>query len=317
MLACQIDGIQIEETRSMNDQEKDTISVCICTYKRPEMLATTLKGILSQRPNPSYEIEIVIVDNDRMRSAENTVAKFAGSGFIKINYDCEPERSISLARNRTIRNANGNLIATIDDDEFPNSDWMSKMYQCLKASGADGVLGPVVPHFPSDAPKWLKKSGLCDRPRNTTGTPIVHGRTGNALFNRYVFEPNETWFDPRLGLIGGSDGMFLSKQVEKGRRFIWCDEAIVFEAVIEERWEEQFYFRRHFRIGALIGEVHRRDLRIWAIFKNVALLLVYGALFPLSMVSGKHVSVRILSKFFYNAGSLLSFFFLVRAKQKD
>ena len=281
------------------------------------MLAITLKGVVSQLTDPPFTIEIVVVDNDKMRSAEEMVQQYAEMGPYKIIYDCEPEQSIPLARNRTIRNANGNFVATIDDDEFPSADWLSKMYRCLKAYDADGVLGPVLPHFPSGAPEWLKKSGLCDRPRNPTGSLIMPGRTGNALFKRQIFEENDMWFDPKMALSGGSDGEFLDRQIEKDRIFVWCDEAIVFETVVEERWKAQFYLRRHFRIGALMGENNRRFVRTWAVFKNFALLSYYAALLPLFSIAGKHNSMKILTKIYYNAGSILSFFSLIHEQPKE
>lgn len=301
------------------DSKQDHISVCICTFKRPAMLGRLLDSIIKQSTNSAFNYEIVIVDNDKMHSAEKLVREYRDTSQCKIIYDCEPEQSISLARNRTIRNAAGNFIAIIDDDEFPAQDWLCKMYQCLKAKNADGVLGPVLPHFPEGAPAWLQKSGLCDRARNLTGSPITGKdlRTGNVLFQRSVFEKNDKWFDPARGLTGGSDGEFLSRQIERGRKFVWCDDALVFETVSEDRWQASFYLKRQLRIGTMAGEIIRQSKRIGALSKNFILLLGYAALLPFSMLAGKHIWMKVLTKVYYNAGCILSFLKLINVKQRE
>ena len=304
------DKLSVMTTTKTTDIKPDHISVCICTFKRPEMLTHTLEGVIYQITDSAFTFEIVIVDNDKMRSAEELVHKYQKRGQCKIIYDCEPEQGIPLARNRTIRNASGDFIATIDDDEFPAENWLHKMYLCLKEFNADGVLGPVLPHFPAGAPEWLKKSGLCDRPRNITGSPIKYkdSRTGNVLFQRYVFEKDDKWFDPAMRLTGGSDGEFLSRQINKGRKFVWCDEAIVFETVSEERCSASFYLKRQFRIGTIAGDRLRSTQSKNAIIKAGTLFLVYSALFPFSLFARKQTWIKVLIKLLYNAGCLLSYF---------
>jgi glycosyltransferase involved in cell wall biosynthesis len=303
----------------MRDLAPDHISVCICTYKRPKMLARALDGAVTQLTDSAFTLEVVIVDNDEMRSAQELADMFQRREKWKIIYDCEPEKNIALARNRTIRNASGNLIAFIDDDEFPAENWLQKMHQCIKDYRADGVLGPVLPSFPPGAPKWLAKSGLCERPRNVTGSParIEDLRTGNALVKRDVFEKDAKWFDPALGLTGGSDGVFLWEQIQRGRTFVWCDEAIVSEIVPEERWTARFYLRRNFRIGAAAGGVHRRSRNIGAVLISFLIVLGYSMVLPFSFFGGKHTWMKKLTKIYYHAGCLNSFFGLVHVPYRQ
>lgn len=129
------------------DPKSDHISVCICTFKRPDMLAKALEGVISLKAS-EFSYEVVVVDNDSRRSAEDTVRRFQSTNELKIIYDCEPEQNIALARNRAIRNATGNFIAFIDDDEYPVKDWLARLYHTMKECRADGALGPVIPFFP-------------------------------------------------------------------------------------------------------------------------------------------------------------------------
>src|SRR5438045_903343 len=88
----------------------DRISVCICTYRRPALLGRLLDAMCGQIADPTFAFEIVVVDNDERRSAEAVVTERAARSPVDIRYDCEPQRNISLARNRAVKTANGNLV---------------------------------------------------------------------------------------------------------------------------------------------------------------------------------------------------------------
>ena len=96
------------------------------------------------------------------------------------------------------------------------------------------------------------------------------------MLRRQVVGNNETWFDPALGLTGGSDGRFLSGRVERGCLFVWCDEGVVFETVAEERWPAEFYLKRSFRIGALQGALYRRSREVNAVFITALSFCAYS-----------------------------------------
>src|SRR5262245_23704191 len=161
----------------------DLISVCVCTFKRQQLLTGLLAALDEQVEDATFCFDVIVVDNDMDRSAEPTVRSFAERGRLNVSYDCEPERNISLARNRAIRNTTGNLIAFIDDDERPAPDWLIHLHQTMKTHDAHGVLGPVIPDFPHGAPSWLRKGRVFRRRRLTTGARIAaeDARTGNAL----------------------------------------------------------------------------------------------------------------------------------------
>src|SRR6185295_750086 len=84
---------------------QDRISVCICTLKRRDWLTALLGAVASQVVDERFTFDVVVVDNDLERSSEYVVRRAARGSHIQFTYDCEPERNISLARNRAIRNA--------------------------------------------------------------------------------------------------------------------------------------------------------------------------------------------------------------------
>lgn len=50
-------------------------SICIATYKRPELLKKLLESLSKQELPESVEIEVIIVDNDKSESAREVVVR--------------------------------------------------------------------------------------------------------------------------------------------------------------------------------------------------------------------------------------------------
>src|SRR5512145_2865383 len=151
-------------------QPTDHICVCICTYKRPDLLSKLLSALQNQKTEDLFTYSAVVVDNDIRQSARDTVSALQKTSSIRIDYHVEPEQNIALTRNRAVDNARGNYIAFIDDDEFPIPEWLLNLYKALIRYKVDAVLGPVRPYYPDQTPRWLIKSRLCERPEHKTGT---------------------------------------------------------------------------------------------------------------------------------------------------
>jgi len=301
----------------------DRISVCICTYRRPELLRRLLDSLTVQKADPSFTFDVVVIDNDRERSAESTVAAFKASGALKVTYGCEPEQNISLTRNRAVRTASGTLVAFIDDDERPSAEWLSQLYRTLRQFDADGALGPVVPDYPDGMPSWVRKGGFCERRRLSTGTFITaaDARTGNVLLSRSLFPHGAMWFDPALGKTGGEDSDFFSRQLNDGRKFVWCDEAPAFEAVPPERWKASYYIKRYLRSGAQDGEWMRSG-KLPAgngLARNAVILTACTIVGPFTLLLPKHLRVQVLRKMAYCAGVVTGYlgFSLLRARDEQ
>ena len=123
------------------------ISICVCTFKRPALLAELLAGLVNQSTDGQFDFSIVVVDNDCHASARETVESLQRAHPGIIDYFVEQEQSIALARNRTVAQAKGALIAFIDDDEVPSETWLLTMYAALIKYKADGVWTGGAPPF--------------------------------------------------------------------------------------------------------------------------------------------------------------------------
>jgi succinoglycan biosynthesis protein ExoM len=273
------------------------ISICVCTYKRRQMLERLLHHLTRLETQELFTYSVVLVDNDTRESAREVAARVAEQTGLRIAYDVEPERNISLARNRSVRNADGSLIAFIDDDEFPPESWLLNHFRILTSAQADGVLGPVKPHFDGEAPVWLVKSGLLERSGLTTGEIIrdcMYTRTGNVLIRKSMFTDTDSWFDPKFGLIGGGDKIFFKEMIARGKIFVWCSEGFVSEIVPPERQSRTYYLKRGWSRG--VGAALETRFFSVSTAKSVVAIALYTAALPVLLGLGQHLFMRYLVK---------------------
>src|SRR5260370_17929824 len=93
----------------LSDRAKH-VSVCICTYRRPQLLKRLLQTLEKQETDGLFTFSIVVADNDGRRSAEALVADFAVDAAIAVTYCVEPQQNISLPRNPPSPNSPSTLF---------------------------------------------------------------------------------------------------------------------------------------------------------------------------------------------------------------
>lgn len=264
------------------------ISVCICTYKRPEYLYGLLKELAIQETAGQFAYSIVVVDNDIQQSAESVINTIRLESSLRIQYCVEPEQNIALARNKAVMNSTGELIAFIDDDEFPVNTWLLNHYEFLCRTNADGTLGPVLPSFDFSPPSWIIKGKFFARPNYRTGKRLrwVEMRTGNVLLRRSCFSQPKYLFNPKLG-SGGEDKDFFKRAIEAGRVFYWCAEASVFEHVPEARCKRSFMVRRALLRGK--ANAKGQGLSFSSILTSLAAIMINMLALPVTLAIGHDI----------------------------
>jgi succinoglycan biosynthesis protein ExoM len=289
-----------------------SISLCIATYRRTERLGALLDDLLRQERLPN---EVVVVDNDASGSARGVVERWRDAGTpFPVRYDIQPIQNISLTRNRTVQLATGAWIAFIDDDERAPAAWLKTLEAAAQVCGADGVLGPVLPDVPIDAPVWIRNGHFYDWARMPTGVvvPMNKLRFGNVLLNGALLRTTLSPFDPAFGLTGGEDGDLLGRLVQCGARIVWCDEAVVHEPVEASRLSLRWLMLRSLRGGqdfarhrlngrsGSINTAHRAALLLVALGQSAVAVVLAVLCWP----RGRHRSAYWLLKACANLGKI-------------
>jgi succinoglycan biosynthesis protein ExoM len=270
-----------------------------------------LTDLQDQSTNGLFTFSIIVVDNDDIQSAKQLVESFQKTAAIRIEYFNEPEQNIARARNMAVRKAEGNYIAFIDDDEFPMRQWLFNLHTAIKRYGADGILGPVVPNYETKPPEWIIKGRFFERPSHKTGTVLdwTFTRTGNVLFRKDIFNDAENIFRVEFG-SGGEDRDFFRRMIRKGHRFLWCEQAPVYEVVPPERLKRSFMLRR----ALLRGKIPQ--YKAIDIGKSVIAVPIYTAMLPFLLFVGQHTFMKYLIKNADHIGRILSLFRVNVIKQK-
>jgi succinoglycan biosynthesis protein ExoM len=221
-----------------------------------------------------------------------------------------------LTRNRTVELTSREWLAFVDDDERAPDFWLARLAAAACDYAADGVLGPVDPVVPEDAPGWIRRGRFYDFPRMPSGTVVPPNRLrfGNLLLRASAVKTLAVMFDPAYGLTGGEDGDLLSRMTLAGARIVWCDEAIVHEPVEKSRLNLRWLLRRSLRGGqdfarhSLSGRYGARTAGHLRLFGRALVQMVAAAgIAILVLPLGRHHAAHWLTKASANVGKLSIF----------
>ncbi len=289
----------------------DEITVCVCTYRRAELLERLLDALAKQRSEGLFTFSCAVVDNDEAASGRAVVERLRPGFPVDIRYEVEPARNFALARNHALSLVRGKYFAFIDDDEVPREDWLLRLFETMREYQADAVLGPVRPYFETDPPSWIVRSRICERPSHPTGGELhwKQTRTGNVMLRAAVVLEDGIRFDPAFG-TGGEDVDFFRRAARAGKTFVWCEEAPAYELVPEARLTRSYYLRRALLQGRVSLQYATERPSVLAKLpvaaKAFAALVIYSSALPFLFLLGDHIGMKYLIKDCHHIGRLLA-----------
>jgi succinoglycan biosynthesis protein ExoM len=276
------------------------ISICIATYKRAGLLQKLLGSIIKQELPKNHYLEVIIVDNDINESARTVVSNFKNTQEIQFYYYSQPIKNISLTRNLGIKNATGEYICMIDDDEVADEKWISTLYDCLIKYDADGVFGYVTPYFEGGISETMMKREIYFSKMNETGTKALFKFAGNVMLKSSTIKNEGILFDPSYGLTGGEDSHLFEKLQKLDYKFINCREAVSYEYISKERTTRNFLFNRALRGGQVFirkALEKNNSFKIrFLLFAKTAIKFVVGSFlafisFPIMSINYRYIQL--------------------------
>lgn len=215
------------------------IALAVCTYRRPAGLARLLDALGTLALPAGASLELVVVDNEPEATGLEYLRARAPDPF-PVHAHHEREPGLSPARERAVREAlalDPELVGFLDDDEWPEPQWLAELVRVRAAHDADAVGGPTRPVFPAgtDAatranPYFGADLGLPD------GAPCRLEAGGNFLMTAGALHAaGPPWFDPAWAHTGGEDLAFFTALARRGGTMRWAANAVVHEPVVPER----------------------------------------------------------------------------------
>ena len=225
------------------------------------MLMQTLQSVVEQTL-PREEWECVVVNNN---SSDSTVADFEAFAARYPDYNLrmvlEPNQGLSYARNRGIRESEGEYIAIVDDDERIAPEFVAS-YVAMFDQVPDAVAagGPIVAEYPTGRPRWM--SSFTERPIANTMyfgdkvTLFPAGRIpggGNMAIRRSAIRRYGV-FDTSLGyvgekLIGGEEcDLFERLQIAEAK-YYYVPGAVMYHIIPKEKLTQEYLSRLSYNVG--------------------------------------------------------------------
>lgn len=288
------------------------VLIGICTYKRNFLLENCLKEL--EKINIPYDtmLEIVVADNSEQEEAKELVEKIGKNYLFKLNYFSEKKHSIAAVRNKILReslNLTADYVAFIDDDEYPDKNWLIELCKTIDKYECDVVSGDVTQIFDKNISKSIKENYLFKNKKNRkTGDIRQTACSGNVIFSTKLIKEKDLYFDENYGLMTGEDLNYFEKANDLGYKIVWCEEAIVFEIVEKKRQNLKYILARNFNNGFLkIFNQKKKNKNIFIlIFKILINLLVFSILLLLSIFTGRKNFYNVLGKLFFTYGEFYS-----------
>jgi len=206
-------------------------------------------------------VEVRVVDNDPHHTAAPVVESLRtlrGTAR-ELRYDHEPRPGFVHVRNRAIEVGPCDLVAWIDDDEWPEPAWLVRLLRDMDEKDADVVCGPVLTRLGAGAPRWLVRGRFGDSASVGPGTIVdwTTGRTGNTVIRGSWFYHRGYRFDPAFSATGGEDADFFSRLDEAGARLVSSD-ATVYEEADGERLTLRWHVERRMRTAGNYARISSR-----------------------------------------------------------
>jgi glycosyltransferase involved in cell wall biosynthesis len=236
------------------------ITIVLCTHNGAGSVSKTLQSLASQVLPSSVGWEILVVDNNSSDETPQVVEAFRLQHPERIRYLHEKQQGISHARNTAIRNARGEIVAFIDDDETAHVDWIHNLTANLHNGEWAGAGGRVLLPSSFTRPKWLSsRSAFIQGPLCSFDPEIEAGQMtdppfgANMAFRKEIFE-RLGGFRTDLGrsgsnLLSNEDTEFGRRLMAAGLRLRYEPAAITYHSVKEHRLRRQYFLRWWFNKG--------------------------------------------------------------------
>ncbi|HBH06887.1 MAG TPA: glycosyltransferase family 2 protein [Flavobacteriales bacterium] len=237
------------------------VSVIVCTYNREKYLSQNLESLKNQKADSSL-YEIVIINNKSTDRTNDIATQFvADNPQLNCKYHIESQQGLTQARNRGIKESEGEYLAFIDDDAFARPEYIQSIIQFFEEyKTPDAAGGRIIPQYEAgDEPKWMSPYLLTLVAALDMGDEVKEFRPqkfpigANMIFKAKVFEEIGL-FDINLGRRGdkleaGEEKDLIFRLRSRGGKIFYAPNIIVDHIIPESRVSKDYIRKQGLGIG--------------------------------------------------------------------
>ena len=236
-------------------------TVALCTHDHADRLERTLVDLRKLRA-PQAPWELVIVDNACGDATPSLLAREAWPAGWQVRVIREEKLGLSNARNCALREAQGDYVIFIDDDETPDPEWLRAFETLIREHAPDAFGGRIEVLFEGDRPAWLSDDllGFLGELNRADEAVLLTDRGtsfhGGNFGLRRVLCDTVGLFDPALGRkgtdnTGGEEIDFYRRLLARECRVWWTPHAVIFHRIQAAKLKRGYFLDLHYRQGRM------------------------------------------------------------------
>ena len=152
------------------DKKPPKVSIIIASFRDSGYLKKCLSAV-SRTDYPNFDVIVVDYGTDRLERCLE--AEIAHIKLMRLEHD----PGVAATRNLAVGNSDGQLLAFLDNDTVPDTDWLKRSVPLLLSNKRIGAVQPLLLDFSN--PQFVDGAGSFI---DISGYPMERGR----LFDRHV-----------------------------------------------------------------------------------------------------------------------------------
>jgi glycosyltransferase involved in cell wall biosynthesis len=220
----------------------------------------TLNGLKKLKLNNEITYEVIVVDNNSTDSTRTAVMEYQSNAPYNLRYVFEKDQGLSHARNRGVKEAQGEIIAFTDDDVVVDEKWLNNLWNAFHTSNAACIGGKIFPVWEIPRPDWLRPElynylALLDMGDEVIrlNKPSIWGANFSVkadCFNKYGY------FNTNIGrkpgkLYAGEETIFIEKIINGGEDVYYYPDIIVHHYIPRSRINKEYFKKWKYDEGEL------------------------------------------------------------------
>ncbi|MEO0756093.1 MAG: hormogonium polysaccharide biosynthesis glycosyltransferase HpsE [Cyanobacteria bacterium J06648_16] len=136
------------------------VSVAIPTYNGAGRLPGVLDQLRTQQNTIGLTWEVLVCDNNSTDATADVVRQYQKDWpeLSELRYVFAAQQGAAFARQRAVEQAQGDIIAFLDDDNVPDSDWLYNVFQFGQSHPKAGAFGSQIHgKFEGPLPKGFER----------------------------------------------------------------------------------------------------------------------------------------------------------------
>ncbi len=131
------------------------VTIVMCTRNRADLLRGAMNSLVAQLTDGAFTYELLIVNNASTDNTAEVIAEVAARTPVTVRSVYEAQTGQVTARNRGLREAQGEWIANFDDDQTAEPTWLLELMRVARDKDARSVGGKLFLKLPEGCERTL------------------------------------------------------------------------------------------------------------------------------------------------------------------